>query len=99
MKGGKPDLEITLKQRLDSVLKEIKAQQSLEQTLKSGSSQAETKSKWQFIEMLRKDKKKNGSTEDKKIDSNTHSVPKKSKFCANESCIASKTNQNEGTDI
>ena len=80
MKGGKPDLEITLKQRLDSVLKEIKAQQSLEQTLKSASSQAETKSKWQFIEMLRKDKKKNGSTEDKKIDSNTHSGPKKSKF-------------------
>ena len=80
MKGGKPDLEITLKQRLDSVLKEIKAQQSLEQTLKSASSQAETKSKWQFIEMLRKDKKKNGSTENKKIDSNTHSELKKSKF-------------------
>ncbi len=85
MKGGKTELEITLKQRLDSVLKEIKAQQSLDQTLKSGSSQAETKSKWQFIEMLRKDKKKNGSTEDKRIDLNTNSVPKKSKFCADES--------------
>ena len=46
MKGGKTDLEITLKQRLDSVLKEIKVQQSLEQTYKNGNSQAETKSKW-----------------------------------------------------
>jgi len=51
----------------------------LEQTFKSGSSQAETKSKWQFIEMLRKDKKKNGATNDMKIDSNICSVPKKSK--------------------
>jgi hypothetical protein len=58
MKGGKAEFEVTLKQRLDSVLKEIKTQQTLEQTLKSNSSQAETKSKWMFIEMLRKDKKK-----------------------------------------
>lgn len=58
MKGGKVEFEVTLKQRLDSVLKEIKTQQTLEQTLKSNSSQAETKSKWMFIEMLRKDKKK-----------------------------------------
>lgn len=58
MKGGKAEFEVTLKQRLESVLKEIKTQQTLEQTLKSNSSQAETKSKWMFIEMLRKDKKK-----------------------------------------
>jgi len=60
MKGANTnDLEVTLKQRLDSVLKEIKNQQSLEHTFKSTSSQAETKSKWQFIDIIRKEKKKN----------------------------------------
>ena len=60
MKGAKTnDLEVTLKQRLDSVLKEIKNQQCLEHTFKSAGSQAETKSKWQFIDIIRKEKKKN----------------------------------------
>ena len=60
MKGGKTnDLEATLKQRLDSVLKEIKNQQSFEQTFSSNGSQAQTKTKWQFIDIIRKDKKKN----------------------------------------
>ena len=47
MKGGKTnDLEATLKQRLDSVLKEIKNQQNFEQTFSSNGSQAQTKTKW-----------------------------------------------------
>jgi hypothetical protein len=70
MKGGKTDFEVTLKQRLDSVLKEIKTQQTFEQTLKSNTSQAETKSKWQFIDMLRKDKKRSDRNEDKVQNSN-----------------------------
>lgn len=43
MKGGKTDLDVTLKQRLESVLKEIKTQQTFDSTLKSNNSQTETK--------------------------------------------------------
>lgn len=98
MKGGKTDLEITLKQRLDSVLKEIKVQQSLDHTYKSGNSQSETKSKWQFIEMLRKDKKKNFCGEDIKPDSNCQPV-KKSKHSLFENLLETNADNAQDSDI
>jgi hypothetical protein len=71
----------------------------LESTFKSGNSQAETKSKWQFIEMLRKDKKKLGCAEDKKIDSNPLSAPKKSKHSFESKFLETAADQNQDSDI